>query len=446
MDEVRERLWENLHTFIRALDQTTAWPLVHEIGELLVQGRLSNWRLRERLMSALPDLVDGMIAASRGRYLVVSLLQVGLVDAVSAVRIAAIQSVVPVYAATRRQEDVEARDALDQVLIAMSTHTRYRQRQTFVWTMESFLDHDYDHELTVARCIPHLLPLNGDPVVEVRLALAKVVARFLAPDGLCPVYVDAPKDLQTMATSLNEDDSFDIRALIAPVYPHAVIPRRPSAAPSPATSGSPRPLTRRTSSMGTAFSTSSARSTGSASPSSEVPGTASAESPPELALQLQHVPSPRANPQVLRGYELGGYAFPAEIREDQAAEAAAEISSGRPDPFEWFEPTTGHDHFADGFEPTAGLELSNTTKAALATTPSAEAAAMTPRAAETGSGGQDSYFPQVDPPQPQPQPHPETEGQPWTQEGPGDYVSVNNGARKDAESAKKTSPTTAAIA
>lgn len=90
---MRERLWENLHTFVRALEQPTAWPLIHEIGELLIQGKLSNWRLREKLMSALPDMADGMIQALRGRYLVVSLLQVGLVDAVSAVRDAAIHSV-----------------------------------------------------------------------------------------------------------------------------------------------------------------------------------------------------------------------------------------------------------------------------------------------------------------------------------------------------------------
>ena len=386
-------------------------------------------------MSALPDLVDGMIAASRGRYLVVSLLQVGLVDAVSAVRIAAIQSVVPVYAATRRQDDVEAREALDSVLIAMSKHPRYRQRQTFVWTMESFLDHDYDHELTKARCIPHLLPLNNDPVVEVRLALAKVVARFLAPDGLCPVYADAPKDLQTMATSLNEDPSFDIRALIAPVYPHAVIPRRPSAAPSPATDNSPRPLTRRTSSNTTAVSSSFDHSAASLSPSLasavEDPLSTLPESPDyESTLQLENVPSPRTSPRVILGYELGGYAFPAEVHEDAAADAAAEISSGRPDPFMHFVGLTD-------FEPTTGLDLATTTAAA--TTPRAEAAATTPRAKGADQRPEDSYFPQqVDAPS-------ETE-QPWMQEGPGDYVSVNNKPRKDDVPAKVASPTTAAIA
>ena len=169
-------------------------------------------------MSALPDLADGMIEASRGRYLVVSLLQVGLVDAVAAVREAAIQSVslstllfpsflplsffpspflttflhllpcfqvVPVYGATRRVDDAEARDALDAVLVVMSRHPRYRQRQTFVRTIESFLDHKYNPVLTM-RVIPYLLPCNEDPVVEVRLALAKVVSRFLAPGESLP--------------------------------------------------------------------------------------------------------------------------------------------------------------------------------------------------------------------------------------------------------------------
>lgn len=88
-------------------------------------------------------------------------------------------------------DDIEAREALDGVLIAMSRHPRYRQRQTFVRTMESFLDHDYNHELTIMRVPTHLLPCNEDPVVEIRLALAKVVSRFLAP-GESPSSLSLP--------------------------------------------------------------------------------------------------------------------------------------------------------------------------------------------------------------------------------------------------------------
>lgn len=91
--EIRERLWENLHVFIGALDQVTAWPLIHKIGQLLVAGQLSNWRLRERLMQSLPSMAESMIAGQNGKYLVVSLLRQGLIDKVAAVRDAAIGSV-----------------------------------------------------------------------------------------------------------------------------------------------------------------------------------------------------------------------------------------------------------------------------------------------------------------------------------------------------------------
>lgn len=93
VDEVRERLWDNLHVFMETLEQATTWPLVHEIGDLLIQGRLGSWRLRERLMLALPVMADTLIQANRGKYLVVSLLREGLIDPVAAVRAAAIKAV-----------------------------------------------------------------------------------------------------------------------------------------------------------------------------------------------------------------------------------------------------------------------------------------------------------------------------------------------------------------
>lgn len=93
--EIRERLWENLHVFLGALDQKTAWPLIHKIGQLLVAGQLSSWRLRERLMQSLPSMAESMIEGQNGKYLVVSLLREGLIDKVAAVRDAAIHSVRP---------------------------------------------------------------------------------------------------------------------------------------------------------------------------------------------------------------------------------------------------------------------------------------------------------------------------------------------------------------
>lgn len=93
VDEVRERLVENIEMFFRSLEEDTSWPLVHEVGDLLVRGQMNNWRLRERIMQSLPDLSDMLLSAERGRYLVVSLLKEGLTDKVAAVREAAINSV-----------------------------------------------------------------------------------------------------------------------------------------------------------------------------------------------------------------------------------------------------------------------------------------------------------------------------------------------------------------
>lgn len=67
--------------------------------------------------------------------------------------------------------------------LAVSPH--YRQRRTFVRCMETFMDVEYDHDLVLERCIPELLKVNEDPVVDVRFALANYVVRMCGA-GACP--------------------------------------------------------------------------------------------------------------------------------------------------------------------------------------------------------------------------------------------------------------------
>lgn len=209
VQEVRERLWENLHVFIATLNQETAWPLIHQIGELLVQGRLGNWRVRERLMTLLPDMAESMVQGDRGNFLVVSLLREGLTDGVAAVRDAAVKVVsasfslglysgwmdvneldysqVPdLYATSRKLDSLETRNALDQVaIVAMIKSSSYRQRLTCLKCISCFIDLDYNHDIVRDRIFPILLNVVDDCVVDVRLYLAKLVARICAPGSFC---------------------------------------------------------------------------------------------------------------------------------------------------------------------------------------------------------------------------------------------------------------------
>lgn len=271
-----------------------------------------------------------------------------------------------------------------------------------------------------------------------------------------------------MATSLYNDSSFDVKALIAPIYPSAVIPRRPSSVPS-SQGNSPRPLTRRTSSTSTTLSVSSSASSSTSRSGSLSPSTAEELAPVteatdfESALQLENLPSPRMSPRVIPGYELGGYAFPADLERAAAASAVADISSGLPDPFKYYSGGGG------GSDSTTGLDLDvpYASSSSTVSTPTRESTVATPRprpnpnSSSELSDSTDSYFPQTiaSPPrsssssssssweqdQQQQEMEPQVElasspPKPWTQEGPGDYVSVNvnakvaNGAGKDASS------------
>jgi hypothetical protein len=232
----------------------------------------------------------------------------------------------------------------------LANSPQYRQRRTFVRCMETFMDVEYDHELVLERCIPELLKVNNDPVVDVRFALARYVVRMCGPgpspspscqdlslcrlkltdpssrsDGYCPKMEGAPEGLVTIIDTLRNDESFDVRQRVAELFPDVEAERRPSAATSAAPSSmpSPRPLVRRTSSA------SSAGSAGS------IPLTVPLRSPgtptldgvieaPESILQLENVPSPLQSPKVIPGYELHGYAFEESTSKEEALKALGE--------------------------------------------------------------------------------------------------------------------------
>lgn len=62
----------------------------------------------------------------------------------------------------------------------MSNHSGYRQRRSFVQCAESFLDAKYDPKLILQRWPSNLIVCNEDPVVEVRIALARFISRLCA--------------------------------------------------------------------------------------------------------------------------------------------------------------------------------------------------------------------------------------------------------------------------
>lgn len=216
------------------------------------------------------------------------------------------------------------------------------------------MDVDYDHQLVLARCIPELLVVNEDPVVDVRFALADYVRRMCGPgelllvacpldlsltllifptcpDGYCPNLKGAPEGLITIANSLHEDESFDIRSLVADLFPEAPVIRRTSVASTSNALSAPtsprRPLVHRTSSTGSAGSTTSIP----ANLSMRSPGTPILDEVNEgleSVLQLENVPSPLQSPKVIPGYELHGVAFPSDLSKEEALSMVHSMSTG----------------------------------------------------------------------------------------------------------------------
>lgn len=127
----------------------------------------------------------------------------------------------------------------------------------------------------------------------------------------------------SIANSLHNDESFDVRHRVAELFPDVEVTRRPSAATSVASSAPaspPRPPVRRTSSSG---------STGSSTPNVPLrsPGTPTLDNVHEAAesiLQLENVPSPQQSPKVIPGYELHGFAFEQSTSKEEALKVLGE--------------------------------------------------------------------------------------------------------------------------
>lgn len=121
--------------------------------------------------------------------------------------------VCPVYGSTRRVDDPEAREALDEILIAMSRSPSYRQRRTFVQCAESFLDANYDAKLILARWPSNLIVCNEDPVVEVRIALARFISRVCAPGMSFEFVLDSVSPRSCLGPKLTPRDLPDLCVL-----------------------------------------------------------------------------------------------------------------------------------------------------------------------------------------------------------------------------------------
>ncbi|KAG8865986.1 hypothetical protein FRC20_009208 [Serendipita sp. 405] len=205
--EVRIKLIEALPKFIQVLPNPKQELIVEELRSIWPQ--LSGWREREDLARHLGDLVS--LSGSRAD-LVVDLLDIGIRDEVSAVRDAAISAIPDFLRALNGNPQLKR--AMEFIL-SLASDSNYRRRVTFVACVLSMIHAAKDS--TSMNALPIWKPVRSnlvkDPIVDVRIGVARLVARacerFYGTDRTRPKY------LRELVNALTTDESSQVQAYVA---------------------------------------------------------------------------------------------------------------------------------------------------------------------------------------------------------------------------------------
>ncbi|EJT98563.1 hypothetical protein DACRYDRAFT_18146 [Dacryopinax primogenitus] len=183
------------------------------------------WRLREQLATKLPSFAQSSAHVEGVPEGLRTLLGLALTDDVAAVRESAAEGVSEICAALRGGPGEEA---IRQELLHLSEHPSFRNRMTFVACIQSLLADEMKDDLYTLW--PRVWALGTDPVVDVRISVARLVASAVGM-GMHPPLAEwthlltiesdnffrdtASRPLNALIRRLIQDKSYQVRSFVA---------------------------------------------------------------------------------------------------------------------------------------------------------------------------------------------------------------------------------------
>ncbi|KZT56553.1 ARM repeat-containing protein [Calocera cornea HHB12733] len=167
------------------------------------------WRLREQVAIKLPVLAQGWAHVEGVAEGIRDLLGLALTDDVAAVRESAAEGVSGICAALRGGP---AEEALRQELLDLSEHESFRYRMTFVASIQSLLADEMKDDLQPLW--PRVWALGADPVVDVRISVARLVATAVGMDTFFREPTSRPHLLNNLIRRLTQDKSYQVRSFV----------------------------------------------------------------------------------------------------------------------------------------------------------------------------------------------------------------------------------------
>lgn len=181
-------------------------------------GFSTNWRLREKVMSKVPNLARRFLLEDDQGYLVL-LVQASIVDGVSAVRSEAVKSVSTIYQLFEEHDQVLADGFLGMLVDLAENQESYRARVATLQCIGELCKASLQRSSIEMLVMPRLLELSRDEIVDVRIAMAYLVTLMCRIDQLYALPQARSDPFRTLLHRLVHDPSPFVRNIVSVAIP-----------------------------------------------------------------------------------------------------------------------------------------------------------------------------------------------------------------------------------
>ncbi|KAJ9104057.1 hypothetical protein QFC19_004191 [Naganishia cerealis] len=181
-DEIRGRVLADLPKFLAYLPAADAADTLQSVLAMWDTGDFRNWRHRETLASHVPAILEVLSVTDHGD-LALDLLRSGLFDTFQAIRDAAVKVIV-------KGKDT-LYDRIFTILAELASHEKFKHRKTYIACVQAFVNAGIGRTFFEKHLL-EWLPAMSDDLLDVKIALAKLVGNICAPIPKGGLYPHAP--------------------------------------------------------------------------------------------------------------------------------------------------------------------------------------------------------------------------------------------------------------
>ncbi|XP_071057702.1 serine/threonine-protein phosphatase 4 regulatory subunit 1-like isoform X3 [Onthophagus taurus] len=211
LDEVRIGVLEHLAEFLKLLSPITRALYLPRLTEFLQADNELNWRFRQELAEQLRLVLPLFRPADAAKH-IVYIATTLLSDKVAAVRDSALELVSELLKHISVEKDLTHRILI--MLAERFAHSKkWKRRQTFTLLCCHILENESVHlEVFATDIMPHLLDLSWDPVPNVRLVVARTIAKHMIQHSFFSDPTNQYNEgLETVMRRLQADKDRDVR-------------------------------------------------------------------------------------------------------------------------------------------------------------------------------------------------------------------------------------------